>query len=176
MTIEIQQITDYTINLELLLEQYKNSTKLNGLIDSSSDQADDLETALFEIRDLFYLATAEGIQLDIIGSIFGVDRNGLSDSEYRDLIAFFGSFIKSGEPESIITILKRIYGATFVTYIPSYPAVPAGYYLITDAVITLAELEVMSPAGVQPYLAGFLLDEAGNNIVDQEGNKILHVS
>jgi hypothetical protein len=176
MAIEIQQITDYTINLSLLLEQYKKSTKLNGLIDSTCDQADDLESALFELRNLFYLATAEGIQLDIIGSIFGVERMGLNDDDYRSLIAFFGSFIKSGEPESIITILKRIYAATFVTYIPSYPAVPAGYYLITDATITLAELEVLSPAGVQPYLAGFLLDEAGNNIVDEEGNKILHVS
>ncbi len=172
---EIQQITDYSYNLELLLEQYKNSENLKGMIDSMNDQADDLEEALFEIRNLFYVDTAEGVQLDVIGSIYGVERDGLSDSEFRTLIKAKASLVTSGEPESIINILKTLFGGTYVSYIPAYPAVPAAYYVLTDAIITVPELEIFSPAGVQPYIAGYLLDAQDNFIVDANGNKILHV-
>jgi len=172
----ITQIPDYTINLELMLEQYKLSTKLRGIIDSANDSADDIETALFEIRDLFYIDTAEGVQLDTIGAVFGINRGGDTDAVYREKIKTKGSLTASGEPEAIIEILLSLYGATYVTYIPAYPGVPAAYYLMTDASVTIPSLRLFSPAGVEPMLVGYLVDQAGNNIVDQAGNKILHAS
>ena len=174
MSIEIQQIPDYSVNLELLLEQYKQSYNLRGLIDSMNDQADDLESALFEIRNEFYLSTAFGIQLDIIGTIFGESRNGRDDDEfYREALQLRASILSSGEPEAIIAVLKSVYKATFAWYYPGYPAQPASFYMVTDADISQAHFERLSPAGVGAYLAVFLIDAQDNYIVDGRGNRIL---
>lgn len=163
---EIQQITDYDVNLNLILEQYKKSVNLKGILSSSNDQADDLETALFEIRDLFYLSTATGIQLDIIGSIFGESRDGDLDPAYRARIEFRASLVGSGEPEYIINVLKNQYGATFVDY---YSAYPAGFYVVTDAIITNTQLENLAPSGVQAYLAEPYEFEDGTPIEFEDG-------
>jgi hypothetical protein len=167
---DLQKITDYSENLDLLLAQYQESVKLKGLIDSMNDQADDFEKALFEIRDLFYLITAEGVQLDIIGKIFKVEREGQTDEEYRTDIAATASLRASGEPEAIIAILKVLYGATFVTYIPAYPAVPAAFYLITDAIIDQECLNCISPAGVQPAVIESLKFEDDTPIEFEDGS------
>ena len=39
----------------------------------------------------------------------------------------------SGEPETIISTIKLLYSATYVQYIPFYPA---GFYIYTDGTIT----------------------------------------
>lgn len=169
---DIQKINDYSVNLDLLLEQYKDSENLKGVIDASNDQADDLETALFEIRDLFYLDTATGVQLDIIGIIFSVLRAGLSDEDYREVISVRAALITSGEPESIITILKLLFEATFVDYFPAYPA---GYALLTDSTININELEVFSPSGVQPYLLESLKFEDDTPIEFENGDLLFIV-
>lgn len=169
---EIIQIIDYDVNLELLQEQYKKSVKLIGIIEADNDQANDLETALFEIRDEYYLDTAVGVQLDVIGDIFGVDREGMNDNDYREVILLTSSLVGSGEPEFIIQIVKTLFGATFVNYIPAYPTIPAAYYLDTDAVMTADELRFYSPAGVEPAFYGYLIYETGDFIIDEAGNKI----
>jgi len=75
----------------------------------------------------------------------------------------------SGEPESIIDILKSIYGGTYATYRPWYPA---RYYIESDGIILYSALNMISPAGVQGYIENFLLDGAGNYILDGAGNYI----
>lgn len=169
MPVDIVKIEDYTVNTKLIIEQYKKSTNLKGMIDAIQKQADDLETALFEIRDLYYLSTAEGIQLDYIGIIFGVERQGLSDNDFRTLISATASLRTSGEPESIITILKVLYGATFVDYIPAYPTVPAAFYLITDSTISQQFLERISPSGVAPSIIEPLKFEDDTPIEYEDG-------
>jgi hypothetical protein len=172
---DIVKIEDYSINTDLIIEQFKQSDNLRGMIDAVNKQLDDLEIALFEIRDLFYLSTAVGVQLDVIGRIFNVERQGLSDEDYRKLIGARASIRTSGEPESIITILKVIDGATFVTYIPAYPAIPAAFYLITDATITQENLNLISPAGVQPAIIESLKFEDDTPIEFEDGN-LLYVT
>lgn len=166
---DIQKIDDYSVNLLLLVEQYKDSTNLRGMIDSMNDLADQLEDALFEIRNLFYLETAEGVQLDIIGSIFGVEREGANDTEYRIKIKVKAGLVGSGEPEFIISVLKSLYGATFVNYVPNYPGEPGAYTVFTDAVITETELNIFSPSGVKGYIGGFLLLESGDFLLLEDG-------
>jgi hypothetical protein len=174
MSINIVQINNYDENvLELFLQQYANSVNLLGIASGANAQADELETALFEIRDLFWLDTATGVQLDTIGLIFVVDRNGKSDADYRNAIKEKITQKFSGEPESIIEILKTIYGATFVIYTPGWPTIPASYYIVTDGTITQEQLEMISPAGVQPFLGDFLVDALGNKIQDANGNNII---
>lgn len=173
----ITQKTDYSTGLALLLSQYKEtnkSVKLRGVIDASYDQADDLEQALFEIRDEFWLADCVGDQLDVIGEIFQVFRDGDVDAAYRIRIQAKASLVASGTPEDIISILKNIFGATFVTYIfVSSPAPPAAYYVLTDGVVTTAQLIKYSPAGVQPNILYGLEYEDGDDI-EYEDSTIMY--
>ena len=101
------QIANYNEFLEKLLYQYKDSTNLNGVIAGVLENANDIETALFEIQDEFYLFNAVGAQLDIIGTVFSVSRNGLADPLYRQAIQEKAVLKYSGEPESIIEMLQR---------------------------------------------------------------------
>jgi len=173
MTIEvIQKIADYDVNLSLFLHQFRDSTKLQGIIKAANKSANDIETALFEIRDNFYLDTAIGIQLDILGIIFSEDRLGRDDNAYRIALKKKASLNYSGEPESIIEVLQSIYEGTFVNYRPYYPA---KFYIDSDAIVSNIGLNKISPSGVQGYMEQYLLDGLGNYILDGNGNKITSV-
>jgi hypothetical protein len=143
---EIEQITDYqTRALRKFLAQYKDSTNLHTIVDGKSEQLNDLEQALFEIRDLIYVDIATGAQLDILGRVWDVSRAGKNDTEYRDAIYIKISLRISGTLPEIIIILENFYGATYIEYYTKYPA---KYFLLTDADISVIELERISPAGV----------------------------
>jgi len=172
MTCSITKITDYNYNLELFISQFQISTKLKGIIETANNSANDIEISLFEIKDEFNLDIAVGVQLDIIGIIFNLERAGMSDEFYRIAIKQKSSLAYSGEPDSIIEILKAIYEATYVEYYPSYPA---KYYLITDAVVVSKTLEAISPAGVNGYIGVFILDGNGNNVLDGNDNYLITI-
>lgn len=159
----MEQISDFNTNLELLLAQYSDSVNLKGILRIANGQASDFEVAIFEIRDWMWLETAIGPQLEFIGRVFNEARNGRGDEEFRNEIKLKASLVSSGTPENIIRILRGLYGATEVKYIPGYPGVPASFVLVTDATITEAELNLISPSGVQANIGDFLacLDEAG---------------
>lgn len=169
---DITQITDYSAILNLLAEQYKNSEKMRGILDAMCDSADDLEAALFEIRSQFWIDTAEGKQLDILGVIFGIERAaGVTDADYREQIEFkLTNLFASGTPEDIINALLGLYGGTYVDY--SRDGLTASFNIVTDATITQAELERISPAGVGAHLLCPLLDGTSSEIVDGAGGTI----
>lgn len=169
----MEQITDYSTLLRFLLHQYKDSDNLKSIIQAALSQADDIEKAAFEIKDLFTIQNAEGAQLDIIGTILLVGRNGLSDGDYRNVLLKKASINNPGTPESIIETLKALYSATFVSYTPEYPG---KFRLSTDADITLEELQEIAPAGVQGFFSDLILDANNNNITDYFGNKLTHVN
>ncbi len=174
MTIEvIQKIDDYDVNLSLFLYQFRNSTKLQGIIKAAHKSANDIETALFEIRDNFYLDSAIGIQLDILGIVFQEDRLSRDDDEYREALKIKGALNYSGEPEAIINIMNTVYGALFADYRPHYPG---KFYMFTDAVLPYSKLNQFSPSGVQGYLEQFILDTEGNYILDANGNYLTCVN
>jgi hypothetical protein len=173
---DLTKIPDYNYNLDLIISQFANSDNLKGIITAANNKANDIETALFEIRDNFYLDTAIGVQLDVIGSIFLVDRNGRTDSEYRLFIQGKAALNYSGEPEGIFAILLTLYEATFVTYRPFYTG---KYYIYSDMIDDFGydELDEISPAGVQGLIESRLVDGAAtpNDIVDANGNYITGV-
>jgi len=171
---ELIQILDYDEDtLDKILEQFKNSDNLKSIIKAANISANELEDALFEIRDLFWLGTAEGNQLDVIGIIWGVPRSGLNDTDYLQIIISRIAIINSGEPESIISLIKLLFAATFVTYLPDYPA---GFYIYTDGTITFDQLTVLSPAGVRAALLQAIHDANGNYLADANGNVITCVA
>ena len=87
-------VTDY---LNLLTSQYRNSANLNAWLEDNLNYLDSITTLLDLFTWYFDLDSAEGDQLDIIGSIVGVDRtltfqpsggvsSILDDDNYRILI------------------------------------------------------------------------------------------
>lgn len=169
----IDKIGDYNINLELMLEQWKSSEKLKGVISASMTRANDMEDAIFEVRDLMDIDNGEGLSLDYIGKVWNTDREGNDDAAYRILLKQTKAKSFSGEPESIIEILKATYGATFVQYSPEYPG---KYRLVTDAFLSQSILDNISVAGVGAVLGGAIIDANGNNIVDANGNRLIHIN
>lgn len=166
----LDKITDYKENLRLFLTQYQDSVKLTSIMSSAYDQANDIETALFEIRDEMDIETAVGTQLDILGRVFNEERLGRNDDDYRVAIKLKASTIYSGEPEAIIAILKSFFGATSVKYFPNYPG---KYYVYTDTELTFEVLKPFSPAGVEGAFGYALVTEDGKFIVTEDGKKLL---
>ena len=168
---EMQKHDDYnTLVFEKRMQQYKNSPRLSSIIETANDQANDLETAIFEVRDLFYLPTAEGVQLDIIGYIFNTFRQpGESDTDLRTRIQISASSRFSGTPEEIITAIIVIFGGTYANYIPLYPA---GFFIATDAILTNEQIEKLAPAGVGVGELNYLVDANNVNIADANAQDI----
>jgi hypothetical protein len=150
MSIDIIQITDYDANNDLLMQQFKDKPKFLQVMSSLSKQSEDLEKAIFEVRDLFWLSTAEGVQLDVIGSIHGESRLGRSDTDYRTAIETRIILNNgSGEPETVILFVSSVLGASTVQLNNLGNAV---LQIWTDILITTAnfnEIEEIIPAGVQ---------------------------
>jgi hypothetical protein len=112
---EIEKIDDYKKYIDFLITQYQDSEKLRGFMLNDLDYGNELENELFELRDKFWLATAEGEQLDVIGRIHDWRRMGATDSEYRSLIQIKIALNQgSGEPETIISAFTLLYGASVV--------------------------------------------------------------
>lgn len=166
----LEKINDYNENLSLFLTQFQDSTKLNGIMTAAYNRANDIETALFEIRDEMGLDNAIGVQLDILGKVFSEDRQGRNDTNYRLAIQQKASTIYSGEPEALIVILKNIYGATYAYYGPLYPG---KYYINTDAAVIGSDILPFSLAGVNGFIGLPLEDETEDTIVDADGEEIL---
>lgn len=115
MSKEIIKIVDFDINNTLLLEQFKQKTKAIEIMKSISKRSKDIEDAAFEIRNLFWINTAEGDQLDVLGKIHGIARDGRNDADYRDVIEVQIIINNgSGEHEIIIELVTSIFGVTSV--------------------------------------------------------------
>lgn len=171
---ELIQKTDYDENLELQPQEFINSTNLTGIIQAIHSSANYIEQALFEIRDWFWLETAEGVQLDTIGLILGEDRKGRTDEDYRAAIKVAGSSKFNGTPEDIISAIRSLYGATSVVYDPGYPGNSATYFIRADAVgLTENILNSLSPAGVRGQTGINFVTGAGDNIIIGTGDNMI---
>ncbi len=94
-----------------LLQQYKCSLNLIGLIDALIEGQGDLETVLDDMLTLRGIDTAIGAQLDIIGEIVGQKRAivDLSSAE------FFGYAGAAGQIDGYGTLADGSVGARYVS-------------------------------------------------------------
>ena len=88
------------------------------------DQLQELETVLFDLLENRSLDTAEGVQLDRIGTIVGLARTGSqSDTDYRASLGVqIRRNLSQGEPETLIEILAALTSSTVVKLREIYPA------------------------------------------------------
>jgi hypothetical protein len=99
--------------LALLLEQYKGLPKFAALLNSYTAEIQKLEDALWQLYSEVDIDTAVGVQLDGLGEIIGLDREGRSDDQYRIFLkARILSNRASGLIEEILSVLTTIVGST----------------------------------------------------------------
>ena len=104
-------------------EQYKNSSKLRGVVDALLSQCDDLEDAFFEILGSIDLQTAIGPALDYLGEIVGVTRKpGESDNAYRTRIYQYRDLQGAPTHEGLRAALHLLTGQTGIGLYPNWPA------------------------------------------------------
>jgi hypothetical protein len=121
--------------------------------------ADSVEQALFEIRSGYWLRLAVGVQLDALGKVYVVSREGRDDDAYRTQIQFRAATLVSGNPEELLVFLAVALGDTNAEYIPEYPA---GFVLTTsEDTIPTASLIPLAPAGVRVAFANPMFDAHG---------------
>src|SRR5687768_16247400 len=81
------------------------SNNIEKLLAVSVAPAQDLENCLQQLRLYRFVDTAEGDQLDIIGRIVGLDREGLDDDDYRRYIrARIAANNSNGTIEDLLTV------------------------------------------------------------------------
>ena len=115
-----------------------------------------------------WLSTAEGVQLDGIGTILGLTRvPGQTDAAYRELL-YFQVFINksTATPEEAIATLKFLTKATYIQYQEPYPAyyqmftngLPQNFSIPPDEIVLA--IQSISAAGVQyvPIICNFGID------------------
>lgn len=156
-----QKITTHVTDaLNRLLTQYKGLPGFRSIMVALVDQIQDLEDAIFELdegRQFFNGTTtpAIGAQLDVIGLIVGIARNGLTDQQYTLFI--FGKIAENfsdGTRPTIATVVKNLFQAQVSIIKDYYPAgvgveaigsqIPANLYPIAKGIV-----EGALPAGVK---------------------------
>lgn len=110
--------------LSRLLQQYKNSPKLQSIVESLAEQIQTLEDTLQDIDISRSVAVATGENLDRIGESLGVVRSSAtSDEIYRILIlGKIAANVSQGETEAVIATYALLTQASEVTLTEIFPA------------------------------------------------------
>lgn len=135
--------------IDLLITQFRNkriensSPNPNNLISfltSFLSQFNEIEHIFSNLASFRFIDTAYGIQLDLLGEIIGIQRNGRNDIEYSLAIKFqIYKNRSSGEAEVIIQFVKDITDATRVQLVEAYPA---GIYIFTNGTNILTNYNI----------------------------------
>lgn len=160
--------------LGLLMEQYKDSPNMLGILEAMAYEFDLLDQAMVELDfELLNIDDSVGVQLDMLGRLANLPRLGRSDDLYRAAIRIAFRTHNSGTPEQILSAVKDLTGSTDIEYIPFYPA---GYWLVYNGLgLTRELLQQISPAGVLGYPGCFLCDIHGDFITTMDSDPILVV-
>jgi hypothetical protein len=115
--------------LDLLVEQDRDKAKLRAYLTAYLSEFQVLEDVFKDLYLKRSLDSAEGAQLDGLGQILVLEREGRTDDEYRAALKFQAFLNQSkGEPETLIAALKVFTGATRVAVWELFPAKCYGWY------------------------------------------------
>lgn len=136
----------------LFIEQFqKDRPNINAFVRKLYDQLDIILTECAKILQVNNLDASSGADLDKWGSVVGLPRNTLDDSQYRNDIKFTAFLNTSkGTPEILIAATKQLTGATIINLEESFPAHVRLTInkLIGSFTSVLAKLRRIKPAGV----------------------------
>lgn len=114
------------------MEQYKDRPRFTGVITAIVQQWQDLEDAIYALdagRQLWNGSSspAIGAQLDGIGLLVGIPRNGLSDQEY--LLFIFGKIVEDFSDTTLPTVLTVVGYLFQAKVVTAQEIFPAGMYI-----------------------------------------------
>ena len=121
---EATYIPDHVeVALSQLLQQYQGKQRVEDLLSALVQQIQDLEDGIYPLNAGRQLAYAVGVQLDGLGEIVGLKRNGLDDDTYRVfLIGTIAKNYSDGTIPVIKTILSLLYAAEITLIFETFPA------------------------------------------------------
>ena len=117
----------YSLDLPVTGKTIQTSV-IGALLAAIVDQLQHVENELFAVDNgrMYFDGTgspAEGAQLDGIGQLVGIERNGMTDTAYRMFItAKIAQNNSSGTIEEIIYLVRLLFRAAIIRMTESYPA------------------------------------------------------
>lgn len=120
----LTQIFDHVAKaLDRLPYQFKTQENIENLISLYANRTQNVEDIFWELLELRFLEDALGQQLDNLGKILDIEREGLSDDDYRiRLIAKIAQHNSEGTPEDLIAIYSLLMDPDKIEYNEIYPA------------------------------------------------------
>jgi len=159
-----EPITNYSLEQRKYVpEQYKQSTKLLGVIDAALESSDEIETALREISDDFNIEDAVGPMLDYYGLYFGIVRKiGETDEQLRMRIRIGSGTEDLPTNEAIYNYFKIALGISDMVLCPVWPA---GLYFVLGQGMPEPDIDevrtISAASGVDLGQGSFLSCEDG---------------
>lgn len=148
--------TNFNVNPHLI--DFLQNSNLLDIITAEDLQLNEIEQVFFDMLTLMWLDSATGEQLDVLGIHLVIDREGRTDTDYRVVLKGKARInVSSGEPESIIGLVKDLYGASSVEYVPDYPA---GFTINHNGILDF-------------FLQGNFIFENGDNFVLENGDNFI---
>lgn len=161
---------------ELVLEQYRRSPNLLGLIRAVVEEcAQPIEDYAIALQDVLNVDTASGEWLDIIGKMVGVKRkDGESDEDFRKRVIEYSIENDAGTPNNVIDVAKVLSGDPAPQYLDE---VPATFFVYTPngKALTLSQVDKLAPAGVLGLPGAAIRLGNGGLLQNAGGKKFLAV-
>ena len=97
-----------------LLQEYKSNLGILALVDAVATQAQLLEDSNWTLQNQRWLVNAKGVQLDGLGQMVGLSRNGMDDTTYATwLAAQILANTAGGDGGRILTIASMLIAGTW---------------------------------------------------------------
>ncbi len=125
MGLPVENLDRLSTATDLLIDVFQSKSNFIKLLSSYAQETQEIERMLMDLLDSFYVGTAEGDQLDAIGEIVGVDRQGANDTKYRNRVrARIRLNLTSGTTNEILALAQMLQpaGVDDPVYTPNYPA------------------------------------------------------
>lgn len=136
---------------ERLIWQFKTKPNIEAYLCVFANELAEIQTAFLSLKTARTLSSSTDVQLDGLGDLVGVERNGRTDTEYRLAIQTQILLNKSnGEPETLITAVKTLTESTNVNITEMFPAeVNLLFDGLTIPSDLITSIENSAPAGVK---------------------------
>lgn len=165
MSEPIQITNSGAIAISRLLSQYRGKATVEGLVWALTAGFDEVEQALFDIRNTRFLAVAgglspTGVALARLGKLVGIAKGpAQTDLDYLTSIKVqIIANVSNGEPGSVVAAFTLLTGATNVF---NWDANLGSVVLMGNAVLTQAQVNTFVPLLEQILLGGARIDSIG---------------
>lgn len=154
------------IGFERLIDFWQDKPVVKGLLEAYTRECNKLEELFFQLLNERGIYVAVGQQLDVIGALFGEERDGKGDDEYR--AAILGRVTRlnaDGTTENFMNAM-RIVGGTNLVDFWEHPNADIHAYMGEGVGLgTFSDVKDSSPAGVSMRI---IFDDAGDSFVPSE--------